>query len=213
MTGGSCTGTLACPPYPPFVDRGRVPTYGGPVPDTSEVPTENVLILSCPDQRGIVATVTALLFEHGANIEESQQFQDPRTAQFFMRIRFSVDIGGPLAQGWRELFGPVATAYGMDWSIRDAATPYRAVLMVSRFGHCLNDLLFRWRSGALNMDIPAVVSNHRDLEPLVAGVRHPVPPRAGHRRHQAAGRGGAAPHRGRARRRPGGARALHAGAQ
>jgi formyltetrahydrofolate deformylase len=134
--------------------------------DTTDLPTENVLILSCPDQRGIVATVTALLFEHGANIEESQQFQDPRTAQFFMRIRFSVDIGGPSAQRWRALFSPVGTAYDMDWSIRDAATPYRAVLMVSKFGHCLNDLLFRWRSGALQIDVPLIVSNHRDLEPL-----------------------------------------------
>ncbi|HET9020658.1 MAG TPA: formyltetrahydrofolate deformylase [Ornithinibacter sp.] len=137
------------------------------MPDTTTVPAENVLILSCPDQRGIVATVTALLFEHGANIEESQQFDDVRTDQFFMRIRFSVEIGGPSTQGWRDLFEPVATAYGMEWSIRDASTPYRTLLMVSRFGHCLNDLLFRWRSGALNMDVPAVVSNHRDLEPLV----------------------------------------------
>jgi formyltetrahydrofolate deformylase len=137
------------------------------VPDTTVVPTENVLILSCPDQRGIVATVTALLFEHGANIEESQQFDDVRTDHFFMRIRFSVEIGGPDATRWRELFAPVGTAYDMDWSIRDAATPYRTLLMVSRFGHCLNDLLFRWRSGALNVDVPAVVSNHPDLEPLV----------------------------------------------
>ena len=137
------------------------------MPDTTADPTDNILILSCPDQRGIVATVTALLFEHGANIEESQQFDDVRTDQFFMRIRFSVEIGGPSTQRWRELFGPVATAYGMEWSIRDAATPYRTLVMVSRFGHCLNDLLFRWRSGALNMDVPAVVSNHRDLEPLV----------------------------------------------
>ena len=137
------------------------------MPDTTATPTENVLILSCPDQRGIVATVTALLFEHGANIEESQQFDDVRTDQFFMRIRFSVEIGGPDTQRWCELFDPVATAYGMEWSIRNAATPYRALLMVSRFGHCLNDLLFRWRSGALNMDVPAVVSNHRDFEPLV----------------------------------------------
>jgi len=137
------------------------------------VTTENVLILSCPDQRGIVATVTALLFEQGANIEESQQFLDVRTAQFFMRIRFSVEAGGAAAARWRELFASVATAYGMDWSIRDAATPYRALLMVSRFGHCLNDLLFRWRSGALNMDIPAVVSNHRDLEPLVTSYGIP----------------------------------------
>ena len=97
------------------------------MPDTTAVPTENVLILSCPDQRGIVATVTALLFEHGANIEESQQFLDVRTNQFFMRIRFSVDIGGAPTPRWRELFAPVATDYGMDWSIRDAATPYRAL--------------------------------------------------------------------------------------
>jgi formyltetrahydrofolate deformylase len=136
------------------------------VPDTT-APTENVLILSCPDQRGIVATVSALLFEHGANIEESQQFDDVRTDQFFMRIRFSVEVGGPGTGRWRELFEPVAAAYGMEWSIRDAASPYRALLMVSRFGHCLNDLLFRWRSGAVNMEIPAVVSNHRDLEALV----------------------------------------------
>jgi formyltetrahydrofolate deformylase len=136
------------------------------VPDTT-APTENVLILSCPDQRGIVATVTALLFEHGANIEESQQFDDVRTDQFFMRIRFSVEVGGPGTGRWCELFEPVAAAYGMEWSIRDAASPYRALLMVSRFGHCLNDLLFRWRSGAVNMEIPAVVSNHRDLEALV----------------------------------------------
>ena len=175
-----------------MAEHREAATYGGVVPDTTVVPTENVLILSCPDQRGIVATVTALLFENGANIEESQQFLDVRTDQFFMRIRFSVEIGGAGAPWWRELFAPVATTYGMDWSIRDAATPYRALVMVSRFGHCLNDLLFRWRSGALNMDIPAVVSNHRDLEPLVTVVRHPVPPRAGHRRHQAAGRGGAA---------------------
>ena len=137
------------------------------MPDSTAAPTENVLILSCPDQRGIVATVTALLFEHGANIEESQQFDDVRTDQFFMRIRFSVEIGGPGTTRWRELFAPVATAYGMEWSIRDAATPHRTLVMVSRFGHCLNDLLFRWRSGALNTDIPAVVSNHGDLEPLV----------------------------------------------
>ena len=142
-------------------------SYRGLVPDSTTAPTENVLILSCPDQRGIVATVTALLFEHGANIEESQQFDDVRTDQFFMRIRFSVEVGGPDPARWRELFVPVAAVYGMEWSIRDAATPYRTLVMVSRFGHCLNDLLFRWLSGALNTEIPAVVSNHPDLEPLV----------------------------------------------
>jgi formyltetrahydrofolate deformylase len=140
--------------------------YGGGVP-------EYVLLLSCPDRRGIVATVTALLFERGANIEESQQFDDVGTDQFFMRIRYSVADADPGADGWRALFAPVAQQYGMDWTIRDAARPYRAVVMVSRFGHCLNDLLFRWRSGALNLEIPAVVSNHRDLEPLVASYGIP----------------------------------------
>ena len=145
-------------------------------------PSEAVLVLSCPDRRGIVAAVSALLFEHGANIEESQQFDDVRTDQFFMRIRFSVEAGGPDVERWRELFGAVATAYDMQWQIRDVAEPHRALIMVSRFGHCLNDLLFRWRSGALNMDVPAVVSNHRDLEPLVASYGipfHHVPVTAG----------------------------------
>ena len=128
---------------------------------------EYVLLLSCPDRRGIVATVTALLFEQGANIEESQQFDDVRTDQFFMRIRYSVGADDVGVDGWRERFAPVAAEYGMEWTVRDARVPYRAVLMVSRFGHCLNDLLFRWRSGALNLEIPAVVSNHPDLEPLV----------------------------------------------
>ncbi|WP_392542889.1 formyltetrahydrofolate deformylase [Oryzobacter telluris] len=136
-------------------------------------PSDVVLVLSCPDRRGIVATVSALLFEHGANIEESQQFDDVRTDQFFMRIRFSVLPEGPSLEGWRELFAPVAASYGMDWTMRGAATPLRTLLMVSRFGHCLNDLLFRWRSGQLAMDIPAVVSNHRDLEPLVASYGIP----------------------------------------
>ncbi len=136
-------------------------------------PSEAVLVLSCPDRRGIVAAVSSLLFEHGANIEESQQFDDVRTDQFFMRIRFSVEPGGPDVERWRELFGPVATAYDMMWQLRDVTEPHRALIMVSRFGHCLNDLLFRWRSGALNMDVPAVVSNHRDLEPLVASYGIP----------------------------------------
>ena len=130
-------------------------------------PTDQfVLLLSCPDRPGIVATVTALLFQRGANIEESQQFDDVGTDQFFMRIRFSVEAGATGPEQWRELFAPVAEQYGMEWSLRDASVPHRVVVMVSRFGHCLNDLLFRWRSGALDAQIVAVVSNHRDFEGL-----------------------------------------------
>ena len=136
------------------------------MPTATDRPDEYVLLLSCPDQRGIVATVTALLFERGANIEESQQFDDVRTDQFFMRIRFSTTAGATSLEQWQEWFAAVAERYGMEWSVRDARTPYRAVVLVSRFGHCLNDLLFRWRSGALNVEVPAIVSNHPDLEPL-----------------------------------------------
>jgi formyltetrahydrofolate deformylase len=133
---------------------------------SSEPTDQYVLLLSCPDRPGIVATVTALLFERGGNIEESQQFDDVGTDHFFMRIRFSVAAGATGTEEWRAWFAPVAERYGMDWSLRDASVPHRVVVMVSRFGHCLNDLLFRWRSGALDAQIVAVVSNHRDFEGL-----------------------------------------------
>ncbi len=140
---------------------------------TAEPLDEYVLLLSCPDRRGTVATVTALLFERGANIEESQQYDDVRTDEFFMRIRFSVEAGTTTLDQWWGWFAPVAEEYAMAWTIRDASTPYRALVMVSRFGHCLNDLLFRWRSGALNLEIPAVVSNHPDLADLAASYGVP----------------------------------------
>jgi formyltetrahydrofolate deformylase len=135
------------------------------VPDAAAL-DDFVLLLSCPDRPGIVATVTAVLFERGANIEESQQFDDVRTDQFFMRIRYSTAAGETDVAQWREWLAPVAEEYGMEWSVTDARVPYRALIMVSRFGHCLNDLLFRWRSGGLNIDVPAIVSNHPDLEPM-----------------------------------------------
>ena len=127
-----------------------------------------VLTLSCPDRPGIVAAVSQVLFEHGANIEESQQFDDERTDTFFMRIAYSTPEGGPSIAQWRTILAPTAERLGMDWAVRDAGQPVRTAVLVSRFGHCLNDLLFRWRSGALNVDIPVVVSNHPDLEPLAA---------------------------------------------
>ncbi len=125
-----------------------------------------ILTLSCPDRPGIVAAVSQVLFEHGANIEESQQFDDPRTDTFFMRIAFSIAEGGPSVQQWRSIMAPVAESLGMEWSVWDAHRPCRTMIMVSKFGHCLNDLLFRWRSGALHIDIPVIVSNHPDMEPL-----------------------------------------------
>ncbi|HYN29823.1 MAG TPA: formyltetrahydrofolate deformylase [Dermatophilaceae bacterium] len=149
------------------------PPRPAPVPPDAPAGSEQILVLSCPDRPGIVAAVTATLFELGANIEESQQFSDHRTGRYFMRVRSSLPPGGRATAEVRTALAPVADRFGMDWEVRDAARPYRTLVMVSRAGHCLNDLLFRWRNGGLNTEVVAVVSNHQDLEPLAAA--HGVP--------------------------------------
>ena len=126
---------------------------------------DHILVLSCRNRPGIVARVAGLLFDQGADIAESQQFDDPMSGRFFMRVRFFVDAALD-AEALRALFAPLGGELEMDWQIWRAAAPYRTLVMVSKFGHCLNDLLFRWESGALNMEIPAIVSNHPDLNPL-----------------------------------------------
>ncbi|MFE1310635.1 formyltetrahydrofolate deformylase [Streptomyces sp. NPDC058755] len=126
---------------------------------------EFVLTLSCPDRAGLVHAVTSYLVTHSGNILESQQFDDRLQDRFFMRVHF--DVSGPSSlEDLRTGFGPVAEAYRITWRLHDASTPTRTLIMVSKFGHCLNDLLFRRSTGALNIEIPAIVSNHRDFEPL-----------------------------------------------
>jgi formyltetrahydrofolate deformylase len=126
---------------------------------------EFVLTVSCPDRPGLVFAVSSYFVQHRGNILSSQQFDDRSTGQFFMRVVVEIAGGGDLAQ-MRADFAPVADSFAMTWELVDAATPTRTLLMVSRFGHCLNDLLFRHSSGLLPLDIPAVVSNHLDLEPM-----------------------------------------------
>jgi formyltetrahydrofolate deformylase len=124
-----------------------------------------VLTLSCPDRPGIVHEVSGFLAKRGGNIVESQQFGDQLTGRFFMRIDF--EIPGPaFADELRVEFAPVAERFGMDYELWDATAPYRTLIMVSKQLHCLNDLLFRWSTGTLQIEIPAVVSNHRDAERL-----------------------------------------------
>jgi formyltetrahydrofolate deformylase len=130
-----------------------------------------VLRLSCPDRMGIVAGVGSFLFERDCNIVESAQFGDAKSSRFFMRVSFS-STGVDLAETRRD-FAPLADRFAMQWEIHDMAVKPRALIMVSRFGHCLNDLLYRWRSGALPIDIPAIVSNHRDCYRLAAA--HDIP--------------------------------------
>src|SRR6188768_2449024 len=130
-----------------------------------------VLRLSCPDRMGIVAGVGAFLFERGCNIVESAQFGDPKSRRFFMRVSFGSN-GVDLADMRRE-FAAVAERFAMHWEIVDMAVKRRALIMVSRFGHCLHDLLYRWRTGSLPLEIPAIVSNHRDWYQLAAA--HDIP--------------------------------------
>ncbi|ANP52491.1 formyltetrahydrofolate deformylase [Streptomyces griseochromogenes] len=127
---------------------------------------EYVLTLSCPDTAGLVHAVSGFLVRNSGNIFESQQFDDRQQGRFFMRVHFDVSDPDVDREILRHRFGPVAEAHGISWTLRDAATPTRTLIMVSRFGHCLNDLLFRCRTGALNIEIPAIVSNHRDFESL-----------------------------------------------
>jgi formyltetrahydrofolate deformylase len=117
-----------------------------------------ILTLSCPDQRGIVAKVSAFLFERGCNILDAQQFDDQETGQFFMRVVFDAD--GADRAALREDFSSLASTLAMKWTLRNRADRYRVLLLASKFDHCLADLVYRWRIGELPMDITGVVSNH-----------------------------------------------------
>ncbi|REK84736.1 formyltetrahydrofolate deformylase [Streptomyces inhibens] len=131
-----------------------------------------VLTLSCPDKQGIVHAVSSYLFITGCNIEDSQQFGDRDTKLFFMRVHFTADTSVSVDK-LRASFAAVGDSFGMDWQIHRADEKMRVVLMVSKFGHCLNDLLFRYRIGALPIEIAAVVSNHTDFAELVGSYDIP----------------------------------------
>jgi formyltetrahydrofolate deformylase len=130
------------------------------------VTPEYLLTLDCPDGPGIVHAVSGFLVEHGGNILESQQFGDASQDRFFMRVHFETLGTSPAVDVLRTGFRPVADRFGMTWQIWEATAPYRTLVMVSRFGHCLNDLLYQWSIGSLQIEIPAIVSNHRDMERL-----------------------------------------------
>ena len=133
-----------------------------------------VLTLTCPDRAGIVHAVAALLVEQRGYIVESQQFSDLAEDRFFMRVRFAVDGAGPgTLERLRASFTPVAERWGMTWELWDAREPYRTLILVSKYSHCLNDLLFRWSSGSVQIDVVGVLSNHPDCERLVASYGVP----------------------------------------
>ncbi len=119
-----------------------------------------ILTLICPNRPGIVAAVSTHLFEVGCNILEAHQYDDTETGRFFMRVVFNVvsedGLIGPLRAG----FAPVAERFAMDWTLRDSEDLQRVLILVSRYDHCLADILYNWRSGDLPMTITGVVSNH-----------------------------------------------------
>lgn len=146
-----------------------------------------VLLIDCPDRRGLVARVAGLLFEHGANILHADQHQDHDLGLFFMRVEFAIGPadGAPLEEsrggdaaragafdgnfdleGFRTAFAPLARELAMRWQLSSTARKPRVALFCSQYLHCMADLLYRWRTGELACEIPVIVSNHREVEKL-----------------------------------------------
>ncbi len=133
---------------------------------------ELILTLSCPDRRGIVYAVSRAIAEGGGNIVDSLQFGDPDEGVFFMRVHFA-DAAGSTVDTWRGTFEPLAAEFAMRWELHDAEHRPRILVAVSREGHCLNDLLYRWQSGAIAAEIVGVASSQPDFATLAAGYGVP----------------------------------------
>ena len=119
-----------------------------------------VLTLSCPDRPGIVSAVSTFLAHNGQNILDAQQFNDVETGHFFMRVVFTAADLAVALPALQTGFGAIADRFRMDWRMRDRATRQRVMLLVSKSDHCLADILYRWRTGELEMIPTAIVSNH-----------------------------------------------------
>ena len=145
-----------------------------------------VLLIDCPDRKGLVARVSSLLYERGANILHADQHQDHALGLFFMRVEWALGGGAEDSEashetgkatgndrgeqfdldGFREAFAPLAADLGMRWNLTASAHRPRMALFCSQYLHCMADLLHRWRTGELDCEIPLIVSNHRDVERL-----------------------------------------------
>ncbi|WIV52377.1 formyltetrahydrofolate deformylase (plasmid) [Marivivens sp. LCG002] len=134
--------------------------------------TQFALTVTCKSTRGIVAAIANFLADHGCNITDASQYDDALTGKFFMRVSFRAETGETL-DALNAKFADTAAKFDMDAAFHDENERLKVVIMVSRFGHCLNDLLYRWRIGALPIDIVAVISNHLDYQKVV--VNHDIP--------------------------------------
>ena len=125
------------------------------------------LTISCPDRAGIIAAVSGFIAQHGGFIVEASYHTEQEAQRFFMRQEIRADSLPFDADELRRRFAPLAQEFGMNWQLSDSAQKKRLVILVSKQDHCLNDLLHRWRSGELQVDIPCVISNHEDLRSFV----------------------------------------------
>ena len=134
---------------------------------------EFVLKTNCDSGSGIIAAVTTFLAERGCYISELSQFDDTDSGRFFLRARFHVESGEYGLTDLQGEFLSVAATFNMDWSMLSSCAPCKALIMVSKFDHCLADLMYRLQKGELNMEITAIVSNHKDLRPMAEreGIR------------------------------------------
>lgn len=142
--------------------------------DSAEPGPEYILTASCTDRPGIIHAITGLLADCAANVTESQQFVDRKAGRFFTRVQFETAATGPLdVDALRGKFTVVAESYAMNWNLTPAAYRQRTLIMVSKYGHCLNDLLFRASTGVIPIDPVGVVSNHPDLASMADNYRVP----------------------------------------
>ncbi len=138
-----------------------------PLPHALPHDTDYILRIDCPDRPGIVAEVAGALRDHDCNIQDSAQFFDRLSGRFFMRTVFRPVRDAEAARNFLKSFTGIADRFSMSWHVDSTAKKPRTILLVSKADHCLNDILYRWRTGHLPIDIAAVVSNHPDTEPLV----------------------------------------------
>jgi formyltetrahydrofolate deformylase len=142
--------------------------------DNGDMSTQGfILKISCPDRPGIVHAVSQFLFNQTANILDSAQFSDTFTSRFFMRVHFAKTSQELNLNKLQELFKEIGDGFQMDWELFDATSKPKVLIMVSKLGHCLNDLLFRTHSGYLPIEIAGIVSNHQDFQNLAAGYKIP----------------------------------------
>ncbi|KAH6681351.1 formyltetrahydrofolate deformylase [Halenospora varia] len=136
---------------------------------------EFILTLSCPDRPGIVHAVTGFLAQHNLNIVDSQQFGDPTSKRFFMRVHFApTELSGDVeAQSLQDAFKEIAGSLSMDFELTSTSQKPRVLIMVSKIGHCLNDLLFRHSTSQLRVEVPLIISNHPDFAPLAETYKIP----------------------------------------